>query len=139
MPRELSDFEGIWRIHREIDFADRDTDAQFVGEARLIPHDGGLIYEESGELRLGRAPAMRAERRYLWEPGEAGGIATFFDDGRPFHSFSLAQASDAKHDCPPDTYHVAYAFHDWPAWTATWAVTGPKKAYTMVSLYTRPA
>ncbi|MEL6643966.1 MAG: DUF6314 family protein [Pseudomonadota bacterium] len=139
LPSDLMDFAGIWRIHREIDFTDRDTHARFLGEASLTPHGTGLIYSETGELRLGQAPPMRAERRYLWEPSDTGGIATFFDDGRPFHVFTLNAASQATHKCPPDTYRVAYAFHDWPAWTATWAVTGPKKAYTMVSLYTRPA
>ncbi|MEO0692019.1 MAG: DUF6314 family protein [Pseudomonadota bacterium] len=138
LPRGLADFEGVWRLHREIDFVDRDLPAAFVGEARLMPQGTGLIYAESGQLTLGNAPPMRAERRYLWRPDPTG-IATFFDDGRPFHTFALDASSEATHDCAPDTYRVAYAFHDWPAWTATWRVTGPKKDYTMVSLYTRPA
>ena len=139
LPQDLSDFEGVWRIHREIDFAERSLPGRFVGEARLVPHDGGLHYSETGELTLGTAPPMRAERQYLWRPDGDGGIALFFDDGRPFHAFALGPAAEADHDCPPDTYRVAYGFADWPAWTATWRVTGPRKDYTMVSLYTRPA
>lgn len=138
LPRELTDFAGFWRLHREIDFADRDMQASFLGEARLTPQGSGLIYDESGHLTLGTAPALHAERRYIWEPA-ADGIAMLFADGRPFHTFSLAPASEATHDCPPDIYRVSYAFHDWPVWTATWRVTGPKKDYTMLSLYTRPA
>ena len=32
-------------------------------------------------------------------------------------------------------YRVRYDFSDWPDWRTIWHVTGPRKAYEMVSHY----
>lgn len=60
----------------------------------------------------------------------------FFDDGRPFHRFCLAQkAEGSDHPCGDDLYRVAYDFSDWPHWQAVWTVVGPRKDYTSTTRY----
>jgi len=129
----LADFEGRWQLSRRIEDHRAGVTGRLEGEAVFEPGQGGLILTETGRLRYGAGAPMQAERRYLWR-AEAGGIAVFFEDGRPFHRFSPA-APEARHDCPPDLYRVRYDFSVWPAWRAVWHVTGPRKDYGMISTY----
>lgn len=131
----LNDFEGCWRLTRRIEDRRAGLTGSLEGEARWQADEAGLRLTESGLLSYGNGAPMRAERCYLWR-AEAGGIATYFEDGRPFHWFSVEQ-TDALHDCPPDTYRVRYDFADWPRWSAEWRVTGPRKDYLMQSHYSR--
>ena len=131
----LWDFEGSWRLTRDISHADGAT-AQFAGRAEFLRDGPGLIYREQGMLTLGTGDAMRAERTYLWRKGTNGGLDVRFDDDRPFHQITQ-NAETAQHWCDPDTYDVAYGFTDWPNWDSTWLVKGPRKAYCMTSRYHR--
>ncbi|KMW57160.1 hypothetical protein AIOL_002121 [Candidatus Rhodobacter oscarellae] len=132
----LAEFEGRWRIDREIDDHLTGQKGRFEGAALFAPVADGLLYSENGVLSLG-GQEMRAERRYLWrESGQ--GAQLLFADGRPFHFVDLTiPQPEASHDCPPDWYEVAYDFTAWPNWHATWHVTGPRKDYTMVSAFSR--
>ena len=133
---QLSDFEGDWRIDREITDA-LGPDARFEGKARFTRDAGGLLYAEDGVLMLmGQAP-FAASRRYHWSEADEGRILVSFADGRPFHAFHPGAGPEAEHHCAPDHYRVAYAFGDWPDWTARWTVSGPRKDYRMVSRYRR--
>ncbi len=128
--RQLSDFAGTWLLEREIAHADG-TRATFRGDAVFRQEGPGVLrYEEEGQLHLPTGQTMRATRAYRWEEG----LMVFFEDGRPFHQIPTAGGS-ARHLCPPDTYDVNYDFSDWPRWQAIWDVTGPKKAYNMISRY----
>lgn len=130
---ELADFVGRWRVSRTITDHHARTPALFTGEALFTPDTGGLAYVETGELTLpGHAP-LYAERRYHWRHSDTG-FDIHFDDGRFFHSFT-PDAPTASHWCDPDSYDVAYDFSAWPEWTSTWTVTGPRKAYDMVTTY----
>ena len=133
LPRPLSGFAGRWRLTRQIrDFAGG-PDGRFDGRAVFAPADRGLIYREEGVLTLGGA-RVRAERSYIWrEAGE--GVDVCFPDGRFFHRIGPGPTPEAEHDCPPDTYRVAYDFAAWPEWRAVWRVTGPRKDYESRSLY----
>ncbi|MGI3184866.1 DUF6314 family protein [Nioella aestuarii] len=133
--RQLSEFEGVWQLSRQIEDARAGLSGHLQGEARFEQGQGGLILTERGQLTYGLGAPLQAERRYLWRE-EAGGIAVFFEDGRPFHWFS-AEETEASHDCPPDLYHVSYDFNHWPQWRARWQVSGPRKDYMMESCYTR--
>lgn len=133
MGLSLADFEGRWRLSRRIDDARAGLTGRLEGEALFVPGQGGLVLTETGRLHYGDGAPLNAERRYLWRE-EAGGIAVFFEDGRPFHWFS-ANAPETRHDCPPDLYHVRYDFSAWPGWSAVWQVSGPRKDYVMESLY----
>lgn len=133
LPR-LDDFTGEWHVARVIRH-DAGPDAQFLGQARFTPDDGGLRYREEGRLILPGTPPIRAEREYLWRQDEKG-IAVLFADGRAFHRIDPARP-EASHWCDPDDYRVRYDFARWPFWRAEWRVSGPRKAYRMLSDYSR--
>lgn len=136
--RGIADFEGTWRIDRQIADLRAGQRGRFEGTARLVPGPRGRwTWQESGTIRLGTGAPMPAERRYLWQPRD-GTIEVLFEDGRFFHAFDPSAAGpEARHDCAPDLYHVRYDFTGWPAWRATWQVEGPRKAYRMESLHRR--
>ena len=73
------------------------------------PIPSGLHYTETGQLTL-IDTTFTAERTYLWSAPTPGQIALQFADQREFHSFALGPNPAAVHDCPPDTYRVAYDF-----------------------------
>jgi hypothetical protein len=41
------------------------------------------------------------------------------------------------HACDPDTYRAHHDFSRWPQWHAVWTVTGPRKDYTMWTMWQR--
>lgn len=132
---KLSDFEGKWLVDRMIRDRLGKTEGRFEGRAVFQRAEAGLAYREEGTLRLKPGPEMKAVRDYFWrERGERIGVD--FGDGRPFHDFDPA-APEARHNCPPDDYHVRYDFSAWPDWRAVWVVSGPRKDYTMISRYSR--
>lgn len=129
-PRCLDDFLGTWHITRQITHAGA-PEANFDGQGVWTPSPDGALYEERGTLTMPGAQPMQAERRYLWR-----GLDVYFDDGRFFHTVP-PMGGDTDHWCDPDSYRVHYAFDQWPTFTASWQVTGPRKDYTMRSTYTR--
>ncbi len=131
---ELDDFQGAWRIARVIEDARAGTTGHFTGIARFTPDGAGLALVETGTLHLAGQAPIAASRRYLWRACPDG-IAVHFEDGRFFHDIAPGTAPTARHDCPPDLYHVAYDFAAWPEWRATWVVHGPRKDYVLRSRY----
>ncbi|WP_397542995.1 DUF6314 family protein [Roseovarius salis] len=133
----LGDFEGDWRVVRDIQHADG-LEAWFDGTASFVPDGAGLTYREEGGLVIAGQAPVRAERRYLWRARDDGRIAVLFDDGAAFHVFDpAADRPSDSHDCASDLYEVLYDFGGWPLWRARWCVTGPHKDYRMNSLYWR--
>ena len=132
----LADLAGVWRLDRRILHEDGQTHA-FSGTAMFSWSGPRLIEDQTGHLDIGSGPPLVATRRYVWT-AEARRIEVLFDDMRPFHTIPLGTATpETTHLCPPDRYHVAYDFTEFPLWTALWDVEGPKKAYRMESHYTR--
>ncbi len=132
-PRVLADFEGRWKITRSI-VPKRGPNGRFEGLGLWSADGDGLAYRETGTLFLDGAPPMQAERRYRWAPD----LSVYFDDGRFFHRVPAA-GGRTQHWCDPDTYTVEYEFADWPTFSVTWQVQGPRKSYEMTSLYTPEA
>lgn len=131
-PRVLADFIGNWRLSRQISHADG-TQATFEGRAAWVPSGTGAAYEETGTLRIaGQQAPMTGTRRYGWNAA----LDVTFEDGRFFHTVPRA-GGETRHWCDPDAYRVVYDFSKWPAFTTTWSVQGPRKDYTMVSVYRR--
>lgn len=130
--RVLADFEGVWVLNRVI-LQGSGGRATFEGQAVWTRAAEGLIYRETGALRMPGSPEMRAERCYCWRDG----LAVFFEDGRFFHHVP-ATGGRARHWCDPDSYVVDYDFAGWPEFSTIWQVTGPKKRYEMTSHYRRP-
>ncbi|WP_187431256.1 hypothetical protein ROLI_027830 [Roseobacter fucihabitans] len=130
-PRVLADFEGKWDLTRQITHDDG-SQARFEGTALWTPDGLGMAYLETGLLEMAHATPMQAERRYHWGPD----LDIYFEDGRFFHRVPAA-GGDARHWCDPDTYDVTYDFTKWPRFKVIWRVVGPKKSYTLASLYHR--
>ncbi|PWK62773.1 DUF6314 family protein [Roseicyclus mahoneyensis] len=129
----LADLQGLWRLTRTIEDARAGLVGHLLGTSRWHPDDAGLVQDEKGVLHYGTAPPMQAARRYLWR-AEAGGLAVFFADGRPFHLLSPARLTD-RHWCDPDTYVVSYDLSCWPDWTQVWHVSGPRKDAVITSRF----
>lgn len=132
----LSDFEGQWTLNRQIKDHLGQMNGAMVGSATFTARaDGALDYREEGTLTLADGSTFAARRFYRW-CSDGAGIAVFFDDGGPFHHFRPQGVTDGTtHLCGADTYQVAYDFSNWPRWSATWQVTGPRKRYTSMSLF----
>ena len=134
--RAITDFAGLWHIVRHIDDRITGQTGAFVGTARFNGDGLELHYFEEGQLTLGSSQ-MAATRRYTWR-ANGQGIDVFFEDGRFFHRIEPnGQAPTASHFCDPDQYDVGYAFDRWPEWSSEWRVKGPRKDYTMKSVYRR--
>jgi hypothetical protein len=148
--RQLSEFEGVWKITRQITHADG-TVARFNGAGTFVWIKSGLVYDEHGILQLEMPPTnvsgpaelgpkVTGTRRYFWDtPDDVSGtdhVPMRFSDGRAFHLVPLG-GGDAAHWCDPDQYDVSYDFADWPFWSAVWRVRGPCKNYMMTSDYSR--
>ena len=131
--RKLADFLGQWQITREVTPA-HGPRATFAGQAEWRAATGGAQYSETGVLQMPGAPPMTAERRYVW----GDDLAVQFEDGRFFHHVP-PRGGQATHFCDPDTYVVDYDFADWPEFSVTYTVTGPRKDYVMHSRYVRGA
>ena len=109
-----------------------------TGTATFSPNGAGLLYTEKGVLTLATGVQLQAKRSYLWDTACAD-IAVRFVGGKPFHGFSPdGSAQGTSHLCGADWYNVTYDFTAWPAWSATWIVTGPRKDYTSVTAYNPP-
>ncbi len=136
LPQSLAQFEGVWRLERQIEDATRGP-MRLEGEAVLAHSGHRLVYTETGVLMIPGQPALAATQRYIWQ-SRAGWVSIRFSDGRPFHGFPLRTASaEAVHQCDPDRYQVSYAFAGWPNWSSEWRVRGPRKDYVMLSSYRR--
>ncbi len=134
----ITPFEGSWRLTRIIDDHRAKVERIFVGRADLIRRPEGLRYFETGQWTKSDWSGLTATRTYLWRE-EAGRIAVDYEDGRPFHSFEVADGGEATsgHDCDPDRYDVTYRFALPNRWAAEWQVTGPKKDYVSQTEYVR--
>lgn len=132
-----ADFAGVWLLRRQIDDRLSKQTGAFDGTATLSNDaNGGLTYFEAGAMKLGDGPVMTAERRYLWAFG-ADHIDVTFADGAPFHRFIPdGHVAGTDHPCGADFYTVRYDFNAWPVWSAVWTVTGPRKDYVSISVYT---
>ena len=108
------------------------TRARFRGEAAWTPDGVALRCLEDGVLEQG-GQRFAARRETLWRAGPEG-IAVAFPDGTPFHRI---EAGPAIHDCPPDTYRLAYDWSGRGFWSVRWRVTGPRKDYRAITRYAR--
>ncbi|MBS9718588.1 DUF6314 family protein [Pseudohalocynthiibacter aestuariivivens] len=129
------DFCGSWWLGREIIDLKTGLRGYMDGMATFEPDSSSLRYIEVGRLVYAGQPQLRASRRYWWQP-RPGGIDICFDNGQFFHRLDITQrTTKAEHVCAEDTYNVLYDFSEWPVWSATWHVAGPRKLYTMTSSY----
>jgi hypothetical protein len=131
---KAEDFMGEWRIERRIEDDLAKIEGFFTGVLKISLLHDGYLWEEQGQLQYGNGAPLAAARRYLWKE-QGNDIEVFFDDGRPFHRFSLGGQAQDTHFCDPDLYRVHYDFSRWPEWGTIWNVQGPRKKYVMHSRY----
>ncbi|WP_298875072.1 DUF6314 family protein [uncultured Bradyrhizobium sp.] len=133
---------GSWSLDRVI--ADQGS---MRGIATFTPLDEtGLAYREQGRLRLLDGTALEAEREYVFRESDRG-FEVFFKETplRLFHAISLSASDDgamrgrAGHLCNLDHYGSTYTFRGDGSFVIRHVVSGPRKDYTMVTTYTRPA
>ena len=135
MMRGLADFFGRFRVERRIEDKRAQTESGFMGEAEISRTQVGAIYHERGALIMGDQ-RFQAERSYLWHSAGAR-IEVMFADGRPFHDFDpVAGGKATEHLCGADWYRGGYELTDWPVWSVTWDVEGPRKLYRSITTYT---
>lgn len=130
---------GLWRLDRRVLDAITDSTAIFTGEARLIPEEEDLRYEEEGVLNLGGL-ATRSSRVFLWRFPASGLVEVQFENGQKFHEFDPSDPRPAAvHEAEPERYEVAYRFDfENGAWSSVWRVEGPRKNYRMENRLQRP-
>lgn len=92
--------------------------------------------DEEGELAgVAGQPGLKATRRYLWIQ-DGPRVEVLFDDMRPFHTIPTGVVRpETTYLCPPDRYKVTYDFSDMKNWVAEWRVEGPRKSYSMTSVF----
>lgn len=137
-PTAVERFIGTYSVARTIHDRRGGQSASFNGQAvieAIQGVQGGAHYSEKGALQIGAGPAFAAERQYLWRMAGAR-IAVDFADGRAFHDFDpVAGGQATEHLCGEDMYRGGYDFSEWTCWSVTWDVTGPRKDYRSVTLY----
>jgi len=137
----LGSLTGSWLLRRSID-----NGASMSGTATIARQGtGGFAYHERGWLRLTDGQEIDAERRYLFEECD-GGFSVFFAESPPrlFHRVVLdpigsSLVGEGMHLCGDDRYDSRYRFDADGSFTIEHAVSGPRKRYTMETLYTRGA
>ena len=136
----LSYFLGDWKIHRVIsEFGEITGRARFRLNGESDQH---LDYKEAVMLpRLGEQKA-NAFREYEYRMTDAG-FDIFFSDGATkgqlFLSFAFAQASilTSHHLCIKDHYDATFEFLSDDEFELSFCVIGPKKDYSIRTLFTR--
>ncbi len=134
--RDLAAFFGGYSVTRRIEDRRAAQTVRFEGRAQISEGDTrhSALYREAGEMQVAQG-RFTAERSYLWR-AQAGRILVQFDDGRPFHDFDPVSGGAAtEHLCGQDWYLGGYDFSDWPQWSVTWEVSGPRKDYRSVTRY----
>ncbi|MBK3662385.1 hypothetical protein JJE66_14145 [Bradyrhizobium diazoefficiens] len=131
---------GSWSFNRVIE-----GQGTMQGVAIVTPRDEAtLAYHEQGRLRLLNGTELEAEREYVLRR-TGGGFDVFFKETPPrlFHTISLsasdggALSGSAGHLCSLDDYQSTYAFLPNGRFTIRHVVSGPRKDYTMTTIYAR--
>ena len=131
---------GAWTIERRVDDA-----ATLTGSATFERSAANeAVYHEQGTLRLSTGYEASAERRYIYRQSP-NGLAVFFDERPPrlFHAVALVRGAGgclegaAEHACGDDLYLTDYKFDSGADFRICHRVRGPRKDYTMVTVYRR--
>lgn len=128
---------GEWRLDRTVS-----DGGDMVGRASFVPSHDGLLYRESGRLRLEDGQGYDFARRYLYRVSGLR-MDVYFDEAKPrlFQTIRLAQINgiavgEGFHACPPDLYRSRYWLEE-GAVRIEHVVSGPRKDYTISSTLTR--
>ena len=131
--------EGAWRFHRTIS-----TGATVEGTAVFAKRpdtDNTLDYREDGTCTMPEGSIFTAYMKYVYRFHNEK-ISVHFADDRFFHALQFHLESDpltatAQHLCVCDTYQATYTFFERNRFQLLYEVQGPKKNYTIKTLFTK--
>jgi len=129
-----TDLLGTWTLARVV----RDHLAR---ERRDVTGTATLLVESPDRVRWTEAGTMTwpghavEVQRTLFVDRAAAGWLVRFEDGRPFHPWSVG--AEVEHACAPDHYRgrIDVTGHPVASWTVVWDAVGPEKAYRMETAY----
>ena len=134
----LKDFlEGAWLLTRRLRDRRAGTRGTLEGKAVFEAEGDGLVYRETGVLRLADG-AFRADRVYRYRFPAPHCAEVAFDDGSLFHLLDLSSGRCAvEHLCGADIYRGRYTVTGCSEWQVDWQVAGPRKDQFLESRYRR--
>jgi hypothetical protein len=130
---------GLWVFERTVEGY-----GTMNGSAEITPIDQDwLAYREQGQFRLLNGQELGTQREYLFAV-RPDGFNVFFKENPPrlFQEVMLSPRGDAlsasaAHQCSNDLYASVYQFLPDGAFVIRHAAKGPRKNYTMVTIYRR--
>ena len=135
-------FEGLlgqWRFEREIPGR-----AVMSGEACFtLVDEGTAVYEEAGEVRLEDGQRLHAKQSYVYRRVEGGFAVLFRETGELFQEVVFGVGAggelrgEARHLCRADEYVSRYAFGLDGGFEVRHRVIGPRKDYSIRTVYRR--
>ena len=133
---------GSWSFERDIE-----GQGCMLGLATFTALDAqSVAYREQGRLRLRNGTELEASREYIFRRTDRG-FEVFFNENPPrlFHAVSLSASvreeltGSSSHRCNLDHYRSTYTFRPNGSFVIRHVVSGPRKDYTMVTIYHRAA
>lgn len=126
---------GRWRLERVVEDRLADQTWHVTGECRLEQEsDLQVRWQETGVLeRPGAAPSTVARTLLVVRDDVGAPWRVTFDDGRPFHPWTLG--AEVDHPCAADHYRGLVDVVDADRWEVTWEVRGPAKDHTITTTY----
>ena len=130
--------EGKWNFHRTISNYGIIEGAATFKKSAIEPHL--LHYREEGVLKREDGEHFQVYRDYLYRY-KNDRISVFFAEKteRLFHvlEFRDATTAVARHICSSDVYDATYKFRLEDEFELSYRVKGPKKDYSITTLFTR--
>lgn len=136
-------FIGGWRMERRIDDRRAGRAGAAVGEAVIadIGDAATAICTEALTIDYG-GQRFAGEQTMHWRFDDADGPTLFSRDGRLLVTLRFRQdggraRASFSHDCGEDLYEGVAEIGDESSWRLVWNVRGPRKDYTLDTLYFR--
>lgn len=141
-------FKGEWRFKRSIQgTANKKPMAHAVGTAVFMQQGSDLFYREDGRITYADTghsnDAYRAYRYDIKTDSVSVYHASGEDTGKHYQDYAFETpkrlVATEDHQCRDDCYNAVYDLLDENSYSLTTIVKGPKKDYTMQTVYTRVA
>lgn len=128
-------FEGTWVFNRSISGS-----GTSAGKATYIKEGSDtLLYREDGLFTNLDGVSFQNFRMYCYRL-ENGLISVYFTDGKPFHTLQFdGDKATGHHLCACDHYDAEYLFEAPDRFRLSYKVKGPKKDYTIETLFQKIA
>jgi hypothetical protein len=136
--------KGSWtftRFFQSYQISNEPSTLTYQGNAQFKPIDDvTLSYEEMGSMMVNTEPVLDVYqiRRYEFNAEKEFDASIHYEDGRLIHRLDLERGYWCfDHYCGDDVYQGTYHLLDNRSFEVTWVVLGPRKKYTLQSIYKR--